>query len=235
MARKTKMKKRSAVPTEFQPTVRKGTERQVKWIRDMLDGKALAQWPEWTKMTTELSPEEYADYVEDFKGQVNEMSFDTCSHLIEQLKFLPRKGAVTNGGVIDSGRLRIEYEVMTDDSGRDTKRGRIVLAEGGRVLAGSYGLKTKKQTNFVNDITFFRVWVGNRGGWNVQMYTSDDLRRVELSYDTKLWALAKIAKKPEKAAARFGHEFKRCGICGRGLTKDESRERGIGPVCAGRL
>jgi hypothetical protein len=241
MARKQKVKKggkrakRTNVPQQFVPEARKGTEPMVKWVRDMLDSKALNIWPEWAKMTADLSPAKLEKFREDFKERVGEMTFDEVSHLIETLKFLPKIGATTNGGTLNGARFRVEYEVMVDDSGREKRRGRILLKEGGRVLGGSYGLKTKKNENFVNDITFFRVWIGDRGGWNVQMFVSDDLRRVELNYDTKMWVLKKIAKNPEKASARFGHEFKRCGICGRGLTKDESRARGIGPVCAERL
>lgn len=43
------------------------------------------------------------------------------------------------------------------------------------------------------------------------------------------------AEGAELASARYGHELGHCGVCGRELTKDESRERGIGPVCAGKL
>lgn len=47
--------------------------------------------------------------------------------------------------------------------------------------------------------------------------------------------LEEIAKNPEAASARYGHEIGACGVCGRTLTDAESRARGIGPVCAGRL
>lgn len=36
-------------------------------------------------------------------------------------------------------------------------------------------------------------------------------------------------------AAAFGHVYGICGICGATLTDPESIERGIGPVCAGKL
>ncbi len=38
-----------------------------------------------------------------------------------------------------------------------------------------------------------------------------------------------------ESLTRYGHELGACGICGRTLTDNESIERGIGPVCAGRL
>ncbi len=45
--------------------------------------------------------------------------------------------------------------------------------------------------------------------------------------------LARIqADGPEAASARYGHELGHCGLCGRELTNEDSRARGIGPVCA---
>lgn len=42
----------------------------------------------------------------------------------------------------------------------------------------------------------------------------------------------KVVADPEAAMAAFGHALGSCGYCGRTLTDVESRERGIGPVCA---
>lgn len=36
------------------------------------------------------------------------------------------------------------------------------------------------------------------------------------------------------AIVRYGHELELCGVCGRHLTDKESRQRGIGPICASR-
>jgi len=43
--------------------------------------------------------------------------------------------------------------------------------------------------------------------------------------------LAEIEKNPAEALLLYGREIGRCGHCGRTLTNDESRARGIGPVC----
>ena len=45
------------------------------------------------------------------------------------------------------------------------------------------------------------------------------------------WAIANRTE----AVAMFGHATGHCGICGRELTHPESVERGIGPVCWGRI
>lgn len=44
--------------------------------------------------------------------------------------------------------------------------------------------------------------------------------------------VAAIAENPLEACIRYGLEFKRCGRCGRGLTDENSRAAGIGPVCS---
>lgn len=45
----------------------------------------------------------------------------------------------------------------------------------------------------------------------------------------------KIAEDPKAAMIRFGREIGSCAHCGRTLTDEESRERGIGPVCARKV
>jgi Family of unknown function (DUF6011) len=101
-----------------------------------------------------------------------------------------------------------------------------------QIPRGSYGLETPGP-QFTNDTTFFSVWISDDGSrWTVRMYVSDE--RVKLSRTVQYAVLDAIATNPAEAAELFGHEFGKCGICGRGLTNDESRARGIGPVCADR-
>lgn len=44
-----------------------------------------------------------------------------------------------------------------------------------------------------------------------------------------------IAKDPREAMAAYGKITGTCGKCGRKLEDEESRARGIGPVCAGKM
>jgi hypothetical protein len=220
----------------------RGSTKQIKWINDMLDGKVLEASSVFGAALADLSPKQKDKFVQGLRDQLPEMSYDGINQMIAALKACPAKSPSGGETLRPEPRVqgahpqvgaKVEYHNVTTDQG--TKRmGRIVLPNGKKVLAGSYGLKTKKM-GFANDVSFFKVWIGDRGGWNVKLYVSDDTNRVMLTPATQLELLEKIAKNPQKAAARFGWEFKRCGICGRGLTKDESRERGIGPVCAERL
>lgn len=236
------MAKRSPVPDKFRSDYKRASDKQVQWIVAMLKGKDLFKDPRWWDSTNAMDAGEYAAHLEHVIGQVSArdaigptLPMARAGELISALKVLPNKPVEEKKSKSRAGGPRVEYEVWTDGKGKERRTGRIILDDGDTVLAGSYGLPTDDDDRFSNDMSFFRVWVGDRHGWNVQLYVSDDLRRVELALDTKMDVLWAIAQGPEAAAANFGHEFKRCGICGRGLTKDESRARGIGPVCAGRL
>ena len=47
--------------------------------------------------------------------------------------------------------------------------------------------------------------------------------------------LAQISEDPMAASAAFGHLIGKCGVCGRTLTDEESREIGIGPICINKF
>lgn len=232
---------RSTVPSALSNGERRGSERQIKWICDMLDGKVLEASSVFAARVADLTPKQKKKFIEELKGRVPDMSYDGINQMIGALKVLPKKSPRGGSDGVPEPRdaapdvgARVEYRNVTTDAG--VKRiGNLVLPGGVKIMAGSYGVKTKNDDRFANDVSFFKLWIGDRGGWNLQMYVSDDLHRVQLANGTKTDMIQKIAKNPYKAATRFGHEFKRCGICGRGLTADESRDRGIGPVCAGRL
>lgn len=221
----------------------KGSKKQIQWINDMLDGKVLEASSMFASAFAGLDKEQKDKVVQNLKDQLPDMSYDGINQMIGALRSCPNKAPKGGANRVPeprdptastNGRVHVKYENVPTDQG--TRRmGRAVLPTGEQVLGGSYGIKTRKDPRFVNDVTFFKLWIGDRGGWRVQMYVSDDLHRVQLSVDTQIDVLRKIAKNPAKAAARFGHEFGHCAICGRGLTNDESRARGIGPVCAERL
>lgn len=109
------------------------------------------------------------------------------------------------------------------------------------VPSGRYAIETKDlpwNVGMVNDTNFYRVYVfrpdekPDEVWWIVKQQVSDDMIKVPRARQFDV--LTAIAKDPAEASARYGAEFKRCGVCGRGLTNDESRERGIGPICAAR-
>lgn len=247
---------RTNVPTRFKGGEKRASIKQVDWILRMLEEKDLFKSQKWFDSVNAMDATEYAAHLQSVKDRVGALDANgdpilpmrEAGLLIDALKPLP-KAAVNNFPSGQRGkkrdivaeqhpsRPRVQYEMIELDGGKVKKIGRIVLPEGGTVLAGSYGLPTDDDDRFKNDMSFFKVWINEDygRGWGVKMYVSDDLSRVSLALETQMDVLWAIAQAPEPAAANFGHEFKRCGVCMRGLTNDESRQLGIGPVCRGRL
>lgn len=87
-------------------------------------------------------------------------------------------------------------------------------------------------------LKFFKVDRPTEGKWKgwtfLAVQASDDLFPIK-NFQMKLEVLRLIAADPKAAMLRYGQEIGSCGHCGRTLTNEESRERGIGPVCAGKL
>jgi hypothetical protein len=100
------------------------------------------------------------------------------------------------------------------------------------VPAGRYAVDTE-----AGHLAFYRVDRPTEGRWAgytfVNVQASDELHPVRGGAAKAV--LAKIAVDPTAAMLRYGQEIGKCGHCGRTLTDETSRERGIGPVCAGHL
>lgn len=99
-------------------------------------------------------------------------------------------------------------------------------------------MRSTLSTGAVNELAFYKVDRPTEGRWAgyvfVKHIVGDDEQRVSRAASASV--LAKIvAAGPEAASARYGHEIGECGICGRQLTNDESRARGIGPICVQKM
>jgi hypothetical protein len=225
---------RTPVPTEYHDHGG-ATPPQLAYITDLLRKRVLTE-----RQRTQFD-QRMAQLMD-----AGELTVPKASEIITWLQGRPRQPTGTlaqaqattqlAAAANHQGDPTVEYvEVQTDKGTRQV--GRVVLPDGTRVLAGSYGVDTSDDDRFTNDTSFFKLWIkeGYGKGWGVQLYVSDDTQRVRLAVPTQLDAIRWIAGDPLAAAALFGHEYKRCGVCGRGLTNDDSRARGIGPVCAGNL
>lgn len=101
---------------------------------------------------------------------------------------------------------------------------------------GSYALAVDPLLNDGQDIKFYRVSHGKEGTrWEhfvfLDVYASDDRHPIK-NPEVKLAVLEQIAADPRAASVLYGLHRVHCGVCGRKLTRKESREAGIGPVCA---
>jgi len=84
-------------------------------------------------------------------------------------------------------------------------------------------------------LRFYRVKEGKgyyAGRSFLDRFKSDELRNI--TYAEKLAVLDLINENPHEAQMRFAVELTRCFCCGRMLTDEISRLRGIGPDCFGR-
>jgi hypothetical protein len=85
---------------------------------------------------------------------------------------------------------------------------------------------------------FYRVNTPTEGRWAgrtfVEVQASDEHYPLR-DAAARQAILATIAADRMGALARYGHELGHCGVCGRTLTDEESRARGIGPICFAAL
>jgi hypothetical protein len=87
-------------------------------------------------------------------------------------------------------------------------------------------------------LKFYVVDKPTEGRWAgftfVKVQASDELWPVK-ARGAREQILRLIAVDAHAAMIRYGQEIGKCGHCGRTLTDEESRARGIGPVCAVKL
>jgi hypothetical protein len=206
------------------------TERQVQFIRDLLDQKDLFKNPRFFDAVNAMDAGEYATYLDHLKNNVApNTSKARASAWIEQLLSLPDKPREE-----EQPRQRdVRWDVANlANTGEEPMFAMLPSGGDGTVVVprGSYAIDTR---NGQNELMFISVWM-NRDGtrWSVKRYESDTL--VSMPRSQQYDILDRIAQDPVGAAERYGLEIGKCGICHRTLTNDISRARGIGPVCAER-
>jgi hypothetical protein len=104
------------------------------------------------------------------------------------------------------------------------------------IPAGRYAIDS---LNTPGETRFYKIDRPTEGRWAgytfVKVQAGDEHHDIR-NRQQRAAILAQIAKDGVQAAMeRYGRELGHCGHCGRTLTNDESRERGIGPVCAGKI
>ncbi len=152
--------------------------------------------------------------LDELKAKAETLSKAGASKWIETLKTLPRKHSAmqTKGGstsTIKSDVPEGRYAVTGDDGSTDF-----------------YKVDRPTEGRWAGYI-FVKLGLGGPHG---------DPRWERIPLRNVQTILNKIAADgPKKAMLRYGRELGHCGHCGRTLTNPESIERGIGPVCAGKM
>jgi len=163
--------------------------------------------------------------------QYHSLTVRQASGAIEHLLTLPK---VRSSFPHAKDGVHVEYEdVDIVRGGKETvmRIGYIVGAGEHRIPRGRYALRNSDDPN---DLTFYRVWVGTRGGWAVKLLVGPNEFPVERR-ERAVELLGAIATDPPNSSAAYGFAIGRCGICGLRLTNQVSREMGMGPVCRSRV
>jgi hypothetical protein len=197
---------RSPIPAEFNSQPANGaSDKQKKFINDLLDQRDLRA----SAKINEPTEAGYADAIETIRSQVDGLTKRQASEWIECLLKFPKLHQPRQG----SG-----YSVAANRN--------CPLPE---VPEGRYAIEHE------GTLKFYRVDKPTEGRWAgftfLSVQASDELYPIK-NFDAKREILTSIAVDPRAASARYGHELGSCGVCGRILTNEESRELGIGPVCA---
>lgn len=130
-------------------------------------------------------------------------------------------------------------EALTEVEERNVAAAKASVAEARKpaqwesVVEGRYAIPT--EDGAINELAFYKVDRPTEGRWAGYVFVKRLVGPEEQRLSQKQGAaiLAKIGEfGAEKASKLYGKEIGHCGVCGRRLTNDESREAGIGPVCA---
>lgn len=85
-------------------------------------------------------------------------------------------------------------------------------------------------------LKFYRIKQGYKPGFYfIDVQASDELHSIRNRATKDAIVAAIIAAGPEACMARYGQEIGECGRCGKTLTDADSRARGIGPDCLGKM
>jgi hypothetical protein len=104
-----------------------------------------------------------------------------------------------------------------------------------RLPEGRYAIDTADGA--VNETAFYVVkWWDGRNGRMFSIYRLSSDEETKVPFQQSLSIAGRILDAGTKESLlRFGREIGVCGHCGRTLTNDESRAKGIGPICEGRF
>ena len=140
------------------------------------------------------------------------------------------------------GQVAAAHGVQTAPT--DDLRGYAVVKELRRELAAALAELVPDHARFrlaaalpgEDKIRFFRIDTPQKGKWAGAVFTKeqagDEVYPVKGASREELVLRTLLKYGVREAMTLYAKELEHCGICGRTLTDEESRARGIGPVCA---
>lgn len=194
------------LPKLYSPQVKPASERQIKFIRDLIDRKDLLKSPKHFDEVNAMDKEEYARHLDGLKDKAATLDCSKASAWIDNLLKLPDKERERRGNDADLPDVPEGRYAVENDEGE------------------------------LRFYTYDRPRHGYWAGRTFLSVLASDERIAIKGHAAKATILQKILDAGVyEAMVRFGHEIGVCGNCGRTLTNRISRELGIGPVCGGRI
>lgn len=195
----------------------KATDKQKDLIRDLV-GEIEAEYRK--TLDDDFVDEMIEGYRESYRVQVLGAwdARGAASHYIEMLLANKANARSVAKTLAEAGHARTDEAPATETS--EVPDGRYALGFGNGV------------------VKFYKVNTPTAGKW--AGYTFVEAQASEETFPIRNAAkrreiLSAIAEDVRGAAALYGTELGVCGRCGRTLTDDDSRARGIGPVCADKF
>jgi hypothetical protein len=142
---------------------------------------------------------------------------------------------------LDSGTTRRTIDDLIAQTNAAKVKKYLQQSDHPTVTAGYYAVPSLTGNN---DLDFFRVDAPTEGKWDGYLFVKRGIgggtdgprfERVALATAEHWLALILPPFAARAAQERYGKEIGRCGKCGRALTDETSRQRGIGPDCWSRM
>jgi len=156
------------------------------------------------------------------------LTHDDCQKWIPRLK--KKKEILNLKQRVERLEKELEPSPQPREPGAPVVEGAFAIEA---VPAGRYAIRSKDRI-----IRFYRVDKPTEGKWTGYTFVKIQAgeRFHKLPQDSQTRALREIAEVgPKEASQLYGKELGHCGVCGRILTNQESRDLGIGPICAGKM
>lgn len=220
------------------------TDRMITYACDLLDKKDLMYHDGYRAALASKNMSE-GEYIAHMQKMIREghVSFERCKQILDTLTKLPNKSDA-HPNVVAAFRQSWAPALRAQPDGEE--RAFLYMMKSGAqpVPRGSYAVPTSLLPGtYTNETNFYSVWIKDLDAhqvnitpgehpWTVRQYLSDE--RVKIVRATQYRVLDILTTDPSGFAAMYGHMIGKCGICGRKLTNDVSRDRGIGPICAER-
>jgi hypothetical protein len=211
--------------------------KSVSYLQSLLQERDLLKEPEIFDRVNAMDAGEYEAYVKGLINAAPSLDQARVSRMIDKLKALPKVNSADPSGPWEPKNFVKDAIPIPDEKPEEFLAMQRVVGDQTHVVPrGAYAIPSVKvNPNAVNETNFYSVWLkefddGIR--WTVRQIVSEERYKIPRHVQYKV--LTAIAENPGEYAKQYGLLIGKCGVCGRTLTNDESRERGIGPVCASR-